>query len=130
MCTRLHGVWRNWSWIDTEQRIVKGKQQKYTNVLYNLLSHMHKDSNSTFKSAWFQFIEGIFQYAGLGNIWLSQGDGFSTQWILNALKLRLCDMFQQEWKSSVWSNRICTNYRMFKNDLKIEKTYSKQSFVI
>ena len=101
-------------------RIVKGKQQKYSNMFYNLLCYMHSDSESPFTSLWLKFIEDIFQYAGLGNIWLSQGSGHSSQWILNALKT-LSDIFQQEWKSSTWSNRICTNYRMFKNDFNIER---------
>ena len=68
-------------------------------------------------------IKDIFQNAGLCNIWLAQGNGHSSQWILNVLKTRLSDMFQQEWNSPTWSNRICTNYRMFKNVLHIEKYF-------
>ena len=104
-------------------RIVKGKQHKYSNIFYNLLGHMHNDNESPFTSLWLKCIKDIFQNAGLGNIWLAQGNGHSSQWILNVLKTRLSDMFQQEWNSSTWSNRICTNYRMFKNVLHIEKYF-------
>ena len=84
---------------------------------------MHADNELSFTSLWLKCIKDIFQNAGLGNIWLAQGNGHSSQWILNVLKTRLSDMFQQEWSASAWSNRICTNYRMFKNALHIEKYF-------
>ena len=64
-----------------------------------------------------------FDYAGLGNMWLAQGGGFSAAWILHTAKVRLFDMFNQEWRAATWSNRICTNYRMFKDNLMFEKYY-------
>ena len=54
-------------------------------------------------------------------MWQMQGDGFSNTWIIHALKLRLTDMSKQEIMSNVWSNRICVNYRIIKNEILFEK---------
>ena len=54
-------------------------------------------------------------------MWLAQGGGFSAAWISHTSKVRLFDMFIQEWRAATWSNRICTNYRMFKDNLMLEK---------
>ena len=60
---------------------------------------------------------------------VSTGGGFSTSWILNTIKMRLFDIFSQEWRSATWANRICTNYRMFKDDLKVPRNPSNLAFI-
>ena len=73
------------------------------------------------KSQWLSCIANTFDYAGLGNVWLAQGGGFSAAWISHTAKVKFFDMFNQEWRAATWSNIICTNYRMFKDNWMFEK---------
>ena len=102
-------------------RLVKGKETKHSCVLLKFLLHLRADIHSPSKSQWLSFIANLFDTAGLGNVWLAQGGGFSAAWISHTAKVRLFDIFTQEWRAATWSNRICTNYRMFKDDLMFEK---------
>ena len=50
-----------------------------------------------------------------------QGEGFTTNWILSAFKIRLNDMFKQNWRGNKWSNSMCKSYRIYKDELVFEK---------
>ena len=104
-------------------RLVKGKQSKYSLILFKFLLRLQSEGQSlvNIKSQWVEFLADSFDYAGLGNVWRAQGEGYSAAWIMNTMKTRLSDMSIQEWSAATWSNRICTNYRMFKNELVYEK---------
>ena len=104
-------------------RIVKGEEDKYTFLIYSLVLNMHKDPTLQFTSKWMSFIEDTLQKAGYGNIFLTQGQGIGTNWFLKALKLRLKDMSDQDWHAAIWSNRICSNYKMMKKELAFEKYF-------
>ena len=97
-------------------RTLKGKETKYSNFLLSFIYRLHKDESIEFNSPWLKFIEDTFNFTGLSNVWQGQYSRLSINSIVHMVKLRLKDMFCQEWNSVVWSNRICTNYRIFKGN--------------
>ena len=96
-------------------RILRGKERKYSYVLLKFISVIHKDEHLDYTSTWLKFIEDTLNQTGLSFIWLGQNTGMGQN-NTSMLKSRLNDMFCQEWREAVWSNRICTNYRIFKGD--------------
>ena len=65
---------------------------------------------------WIALLQSTLKNAGFNNIWSREMDGFSSKYIKQALKLRLDDMFKQEWHDKMFNNNQCTNYRMFKGE--------------
>ena len=102
-------------------RIVKGSPSKYSVKLYLLqrLISQNVDMSTSFK--WLSCIEKILNHAGLGIVWLKQGEGFSNSWILSTLKLRLNDISKQDVMATIWTNSVCLNYRIFKKDCLFER---------
>ena len=41
-------------------------------------------------------------------------------WLKSAFKLRLSDIFSQDWKTNLNTNSLCTSYKMFKDSLHFE----------
>ena len=57
---------------------------------------------------------------------------FWPNWIMNALKLRLNDIFKQNWRENKWNNSMCKNYRIFKDEPVFENyliTLSKKDVI-
>ena len=75
---------------------------------------MHYNEDNGFNSTWIEKMEGIFANTGLNHIWMDEGDGFNVNYIKSALKLKLEDMFKQEWNQQVKQNNQCVVYRMLK----------------
>ena len=102
-------------------RLVSGKQSKYSYILYNLIKSMHVDSNTQYTSKWINMIEDTLNRTGLGDIWLLDGSLHNTECIKDRLQLRLNDILKQEWLVSTYTNRVCTNYTIFKETLEFEE---------
>ena len=66
-------------------------------------------------------IEDTLNRTGLGHIWLLDGSLHNTECIKDRLQLRLNDIFKQEWLAATCSNRVCTNYTVFKETLEFEE---------
>ena len=73
---------------------------------------MHVDPNTQYTSKWINMIEDTL--TGLGHIWLLDGSLHNTECIKDRLQLRLNDIFKHEWLAATCSNRVCTNYTIFK----------------
>ena len=59
-------------------------------------------------------IEDTLNRTGLGDIWLLDESLHNTECIKDRLQLRLNDILKQEWLVATCSNRVCTNYTIFK----------------
>ena len=92
-------------------------------ILLKFLLQLQSEGQSlnNIKLQWVEFLADSFDYAGLGNVWRFQGEGYSAAWIMNTINTRLSDMSIREWSAAIWSNRIFTNYKMFKNVLYMKK---------
>ena len=108
-------------------RLLNGKQTKLSVLMYKIIKSMHDDPLNDYKSNWISYVKNIFDATGYSNIWfeapciLTQNDSTSyVTWAKNAIHLRLNDIFKQEWNNQVYSNKLCNNYRIFKNVLELE----------
>ena len=56
----------------------------------------------------------------MGNVWTSPSNVHSN-WLNKAFKLRLSDIFKQNWHTMVNDKSSCLNYRLFKQEHSFEK---------
>ena len=107
-------------------RIVCGKNNKLSFIMYKLIRSMHYNNTSSFQSKWIAKIESILNNAGFSHYWLDENLLHSNRNALkNNLKVRLSDMYRQKWHDDVWNNSQCTFYRMFKDNLFFENYLEK-----
>jgi len=86
---------------------------------------MHYDSNNEYISPWIQMLKSTFDSIGLSNIWGNEGDGFSSDYIVCAVKRRQEDLKMQDWYDNMYSMKSCTVYRMFISNLRFEEYIDK-----
>ena len=66
---------------------------------------------------------------GMLDIWVHEGLGFSNEYVKKSVKLRLDDMFKQQWQEDVNNHDYCDHYKIIKNQWGIESYLTKLSFV-
>ena len=87
------------------------------------------DRLSDCESEWITYIKNIFNTTGYGNIWYEAPIVLShphssmsyVNWLKKSLRLRLNDIFKQEWYNNVQTNGQSSNYRIFKETLHFER---------
>jgi len=67
-------------------RLLCGRKSKLSYIMYSLNRKMHYDAGNAFTSPWIEKLEKIFSDAGMNNIWLNEGDGFSDSYIKKIIK--------------------------------------------
>ena len=110
-------------------RLQYGKQTKLSVILFKIIKAKHDDCLSDYESEWIRYIKNIFNTTGYGNIWyeapivLSQPHSSMSyvNWLKKSLRLRLNDIFKQEWYNNLQTNSQCSNYRIFKETLHFEQ---------
>ena len=110
-------------------RLQYGKQTKLSVILFKIIKAKHDDCLSDYESEWIKYIKNIFNTTGYGNIWyeapivLSQPHSSMSyvNWLKKSLRLRLNDIFKQEWYNNLQTNGQCSNYRIFKETLHFEQ---------
>ena len=110
-------------------RIVNGSEFKLSNMMYKFLRVLY-DQN-IYYSPWLSTIKNILNKAGMSFVWnLPNSVNFTFSpnnaiiplpWLSKAIKLRLSDMYKQDWLAEVNRNSHCKVYRMFKTSLEFEK---------
>ncbi len=98
--------------------VCQGKQAKFSHTIYKLLLKLHEKQD--FKSKWIVKIKSILDKSGLSNMW-DQQTIVNKEWLKQCVDRRLKDMDIQNWNSEVNRNRLCTNYKIFKNEVGFEK---------
>ena len=99
---RMIGFWK---------RVITGKQDKISSVLYRLTLEMHK--RNMYHSKWLCFIEKILNSCGFSHYWLSQYVPENCN-LARMVKVRLIDQFKQSWFGLIYDSPKCLNYRIFK----------------
>ena len=109
-------------------RLLTGSRHKISYLLYKIIRCHHYDQDKEFQSKWIEKLESIFNETGMANLWLNEMDGFNTEYIKCALKLRLNDIRRQKLESEIQENSMCSNYRIFKTNLGIEEYLMKLDY--
>ena len=99
-------------------RVCQGKASKLSNIMYRLLRQLH--DHTDYKSKWITKVENILVKCGMRNIWLSP-QSVSRDWLKRSVERKLQDLDMQKWRSEVERNRLCTNYKLYKNVVGLER---------
>ena len=70
-------------------------------------------------SQWVKFVKSILDECGMSYVWQNQSF-CNFSWLKNRVFHSLLDQFTQSWRSNVFTSPKGINYRMFKEDLKLE----------
>ena len=103
--------------INFWHKIATSKYSKLSNIFYRLIRSMH--DRGEMHSPWLAHIKRVLCECGMANVWSNPND-INSNWLKNAIKLRLSDMFKQDWHSRMYDMSSCLNYRLFKFDHKFE----------
>ena len=68
---------------------------------------------------WLNKISNILNECGMSNIWNTQTCLNST-WLINTVKLKLRDEFEQTWHSLIDDSPKVNNYKLFKTSFQME----------
>lgn len=98
-------------------KLVTGNRDKLSYIMYKLMLELHL--SDIVHSNWILCIKNILIDIGEPNIWFQQ---FAVlNWLKSISKIKLRDLFIQRWLSSINECKSCSNYRIFKKDLTLEK---------
>ncbi len=95
-------------------KTLSGKQEKLPAVLYKLVFRQYGSD-----VVWHKYIKQILDDCGMSFIWNAQTVE-NINWLHANVKQTLIDQFRQFWISDIQNSSKSLNYRIFKNDLKIE----------
>ena len=116
----------NMRMINFYMSLVNGKQKKLSYIMYTF-SRKHTDMfNGGFR--WIEHIKHNLQIIGMSDIWNFSGNGFSNTYVKNAIKLRIKDIFQQNWHEMKSTHSYCPFYDIIKTDWKLEKYLTDLSY--
>jgi len=99
-------------------RLCQGKASKLSHIMYTLLHKLH--SNTDFEVRWIAKVKEILDKSGLSNVW-DQPEHVNSKWFKECIELRLSDIDKQNLHAEITRNRLCTNYRIFKQTLGLER---------
>ena len=109
---RMIGFW---------QKIVSGKREKISRMLYDIVYNLHKEG--VFHSNWLLHVKDVLVSNGFLNHWNEQ---FIPNNICLSKKVKTLEKetFAAEWKLNVFNSSKCINYRIFKTDFCLEKYFT------
>ena len=109
-----------WAKLHTSE----GYQHKLSETLYQFMRRLSDRGSIHFK--WMQVVKQKLDHLGFGGLWESsrENNSFNSLWFKEAVKQRVSDIYQQQWRSEMNLNKHCTYYRTFKDLLVIEKPLS------
>ena len=99
--------------------IATGDESKISTILYKWIKILYDQNN--FKSAWLDKIKTILDNIGMSSTF-NNITNVNKVWFKNTIKLKLDDIYNQNWSTSVFNNSICLNYRVM-SDRKNLKNY-------
>ena len=103
-----------WSKLVNVENVEKNK---LSSIIYMVLHAMHENKHLT--SAWMDNVKKLLCSLGFSGIWYSQSF-INSNWLINAAKQRIKDIYLQSWYSTVNISSGSNNYKLFKD--KFEKS--------
>ena len=82
-----------------------------------MLRKLHE--NGDFHSRWVLEVKSILDNRGMSNLW-DEDTVLHLNWVKLSLDRRLHDIDYQNWHDEVNANRLCFNYRIFKQEVILE----------
>ena len=94
-------------------RLVTGDQSKLSIILYNTQKILFSIANE-YKSPWLYNIKTLLNECGLTYIW-DDPNVIENHCFKKLIKLRLDDIYNQNWHAEIMRSNACLNYRIFKD---------------
>ena len=107
--SRVIGLWK---------RLVCGKKDKISSILYKLMYKMH--TRNFYSSKWLECVQNTLNNCGFSEYWIYQSVP-EKYCLARMVKNRLIDQFKQNWYNSVFELSKCLNFRIFKHIHGFEK---------
>lgn len=76
---------------------------------------------NAFECKWICFIKNTLDNLGLSYIFEQQARGINYAWFKHSIKNKIHDIYEQDWRQSIFENELCRNYRIFKTNFKFEE---------
>ena len=89
--------------------------------LYQLIHNLNEQKR--IKCKWLDHIKNIITSNGYGHVWYAH-DLINKKWFVQSFKQKLKDQYLQKWSSLVEQSSSGKNYRIFKDDLKINPYFA------
>jgi len=97
-------------------KIVTSKEKKLNKIVYQITYHLCR--SNVMQAPWIQKVKELLNECDLYNLWLQQNPPTNMKHIV---KGRITDIYVERWKNNIFESPKCYNYRMYKNDLIMEK---------
>ena len=91
-----------------------------------LYQHLYY-SNANVPSKWMNCCKNILINTGYSGIWNNQSVDH-PKWLVESVKQRLKDLYINEWQSKVDESTSCLNYRLYKDNFRIEPYLTRLPF--
>ena len=108
-------------------KVSEDKHTKYSNIMYRLLYKLHSSGAYTFQ--WFTKINRLLTSCNFSNLWQDQDQYVTKKFLKTNIFEALGMLQQQKWLEDVNNNRVCYNYRIFKQNLNFENYLVKLPFL-
>ena len=100
-------------------KMITSNENKLSKMIYSLIYKLYE--KNLFYSTWISSVKNILDSAGFSGIWTNQSLPKSPDHFNTILKLRLHDLFIQNWNEGITKGGKCTAYRIIKNTFGFEK---------
>ena len=107
--------------------ICNGKRTKLSYIMYKLL-RCKQENHTLYQSHWLNNVEQNLSGIGMRDLWLSEGFGFTNDYVKHAIKLRQKDVYFQEWSAEMNTKKSCEMYRVIKTDFGLENYLMQSSY--
>ena len=104
-------------------KILNGNSNRISTVLYKILHHLNE--NGMYFSQWLNDIRMTLQNCGLDQYWDNQFDIPHLNSMKVRVKTALQNRYVQNWKTEVDLLSKCLNYRIYKDEFKLENYFVK-----
>jgi len=88
-------------------------------ILYKHMLNLLNTNEYNFN--WLEFVKGQLTKLDLVSFWENQNVNIKIESFKSKVKRNLRQSYVEKWQQEVFNSRKCTNYRMFKRELKFEK---------
>lgn len=101
-------------------RLINGNKKKLSYIMYKVLREKYQ-RDLEFACPWIEMIKNTFDNIGMGDLWMQHGMGQKTNYIKQIVKLRIRDIYLQEWYAGIENHDYCDSYRLMKRSWGFEK---------
>ena len=106
-------------------RIIVSKTSKLSHTVYDILKIMF--DLEIYRNPWLVKIKNTLDKLGLSYLWFDN-QSINPRWFKATIKTRLDDVYSQNWHAEMFSNSLCLNYRIFKENCSCELSLLKLPF--